>query len=999
MKKIITITALCCLGALSSGAQLNSPGPKGYIERGIRMYEQNNFAGCLDQLDRLENLNPSPKEREQAELLKALSVMRLGSEGAVEMLQGFIDRYPASPHRADAMMALGDYYFNRGDYPKAITEYRKVQPMALTGLRPAAYTYRTAFCYMLLGETDTAVQQFTSLLGEPEWGAASRFYLGYIAYTKGEYDKALEWFDGADTSTAPGNGAPYYQAQIAFARGDWSGALRAARKLLQSGQVSEFTPECNRLAGEAIYNLGNAEEAAPYLWKYCAEAKNPQPSAYYILGVNEYRAGHTEEAVKLLQQAIGTNSAMEQSAWLLLGEAYLKRGDKTQALMAFENAYKLDFDRSVRETAFYNYAVARLDGGRVPFGSSVTLLENFLREYPDSEYASRVQSYIVNGYMTDGDYENALRAINGVKTQSPDILRAKQRVLFVLGTREYSSGKVASAIPHFTEAAALAKCDPDIAAQARLWLGDCYFARGNYADAAKSYSAFIAGAKQNTDNLPLAYYSLGYAQFSQEQYADALKSLRKAAELFDRSTVGSAENLPADTYNRMADCEYYLGNYAAAADHYSKAYSLNPGAGDYALYQRALMKGNLREYGAKLAGIDELMAKFPTSGLIPSALLEKAETYSVTGNADAALRTYSELVKLYPGTASGRNGYLQLAITYINKGERARGIETYKTVITSFPSSEEARVAADDLKQLYAADGRLGDFVEFINSVPNAPRYERSDLEKASFTAAENKYINTGDIRAVKDYVREYPDGAFKSSALYYLADAAWNEGKASEAHGYAVQVLLNHPDAEAAEDAMLIKGQAESAMGKTEIAHSTFLELESHASGSNMLRDARLGVMRTAFDLGKYADVIATADKLLASTAATTPADLAEVRFMRGMAYNKLGKFKEAYADWEEPAKTPADIFGAKSAYYLGQSLFDRGQLKKARTVADALISSDTPHQYWLARGFILYSDILRKEGNTFEANEYLKSIRNNYPGTEADIFQLIDSRLNSRK
>ena len=62
---------------------------------------------------------------------------------------------------------------------------------------------------------------------------------------------------------------------------------------------------------------------------------------------------------------------------------------------------------------------------------------------------------------------------------------------------------------------------------------------------------------------------------------------------------------------------------------------------------------------------------------------------------------------------------------------------------------------------------------------------------------------------------------------------------------------------------------------------------------------------------------------------------------------------------------------------------------------MADALISSDTPQAYWLARGFILYSDVLRREGNKFEADEYLKSLRSNYPGTEADIFEMIDSRL----
>lgn len=255
--------------------------------------------------------------------------------------------------------------------------------------------------------------------------------------------------------------------------------------------------------------------------------------------------------------------------------------------------------------------------------------------------------------------------------------------------------------------------------------------------------------------------------------------------------------------------------------------------------------------------------------------------------------------------------------------------------------------------------------------------------------------MNSSSTAKLTAYINDYPTGADRAQALYYLADAAWNSGNTAEAQGYAVQVLTSHPDSEVAEDAMLIKAAAETALGKTEIAYTTYKELEGRASGSNMLREAHIGLMRTANDLGKYNDVVATADKLLASTAANSSTDASEIKFMRGMANNNLGHYDLAYTDWQELAANPSDIYGAKSAYYLGASQLERGKVKDAKATADKLISSDTPHQYWLARGFILYSDILRKEGNKFEADEYLKSLRSNYPGTEADIFQMIESRL----
>lgn len=995
MKRQLLLTALCCLAGATQ-AQTNSPDARGYLERGILMFEDRNYEGCIDQLSHLGTLHATPEQEEQALYYLGLASQGLGGDEALGLFRQFLEKYPVSPLRADVMMSVGDYYFNRGNYAQALQEYSQVNPIALTSSRCDDMTYRTAYSYMLLGEYQTAAGMFRSLQRSQAYGNAARYYLGYIAYVNKDYTLALQYFRAVDSSRKPGNAAPYYEAQIAFAQDDFQRALELSRGLLTSGTVPEFTAECNRLAGESLYNLGQEQEALPYLWKYCAEAKDPQPSAFYILGVSEYRAGNYDAAIKLLQQAIGSGSAMEQSAYLFLGQAYLKRGDNNSALMAFENAYRQEYDRDVRETAFYNYAVARMDGGRVPFGNSVALLENFLKEYPDSRYSADVQRYIVNGYMTDNDYESALAALNRIPNPSAELTLAKQRVLLVLGSREYTSGKISQAIDHLTQAKRLGNADASMARQCDLWLGDCYFTRGNYDEAATAYRTFLASApKTDIGNRALAYYDLAYTRFNQDRFSDALTDFRDALNLLSNNQTGLPSSLVADCHNRMADCHYYSSDFNSAAQEYQRAYDLNPEAGDYALYQLAIMKGLRKDHAGKIESIDRLISRFPSSGLIPSALLEKAESQSALGQTDKAIATYRQLVKQYANTAPGRNGYLQLAITYINNGDRNRGIDTYKEVITTFPTSEEARIAADDLKQLYAADGRISEFVSFINTVPNAPRYEASELEKLAFQAAENDYVNSGATAKLASYITDYPNGADRAQALYYLADASWNEGKAAEAQSYAIQVLQKHPDAEVAEDAMLIKAAAESSLGKTEIAYSTYKELEGRASGSNMLREARLGLMRTANDLGKYDDVVATADKLLSSTAANSSTDVSEIKFMRGMANDRLGNHDKAEADWSELAANPSDIFGAKSAYYLGESQLERGQLKKAKATADKLISSDTPHQYWLARGFILYSDVLRKEGNKFEADEYLKSLKSNYPGTEADIFQMIDSRL----
>ena len=65
-------------------------------------------------------------------------------------------------------------------------------------------------------------------------------------------------------------------------------------------------------------------------------------------------------------------------------------------------------------------------------------------------------------FINMASFNAMLSAEIGVQLDSRLWRKTKQRVLFVLGTREYSSGKVADAINHLTEARRLANLDPTI---------------------------------------------------------------------------------------------------------------------------------------------------------------------------------------------------------------------------------------------------------------------------------------------------------------------------------------------------------------------------------------------------------------------------------------------------------------------------------------------------------------------------------------------------------
>ena len=55
-----------------------------------------------------------------------------------------------------------------------------------------------------------------------------------------------------------------------------------------------------------------------------------------------------------------------------------------------------------------------------------------------------------------------------------------------------------------------------------------------------------------------------------------------------------------------------------------------------------------------------------------------------------------------------------------------------------------------------------------------------------------------------------------------------------------------------------------------------------------------------------------------------------------------------------------------------------------------------NTPHQFWLARSFVLLADMYIKLNNDFQAKQYLLSLQKNYKPVD-EIQTLITDRLSA--
>ncbi|MBQ7691317.1 MAG: tetratricopeptide repeat protein [Muribaculaceae bacterium] len=996
LKKVIVCIGLALPIAGVAQPTMMGSDAQGFLERGRLMYESRNYVGAIDQLTRMIELPASDEQLEQAELLIALSRFERGEGESLDRLVAFLDEHPNSLLAQQAQMKIGDYYFYRGQWDNALFSYSLVRPTAQDIDANENLLYRKAYCNLRLANYKEAEGQYNRLAQTKRFGDASIFYKAYIDYAEGRHDMAIDRFQHIDPNTELGYQAQYYITQIKYNRQQFADVIAAGSQLLAEENNDYFTAELNRMVGESYYHQGDKTQARTYLSRYFDTPEGDiYRTAAYTMGVLDYEDRNYQKVVDEMTLATDETDALAQSAWLYIGQSRLKLGDEKGAARAFEQSAAMDADRTVRETAFYNYAVTQHMGAKTPFGRSIDMFEQFLNDYPNSKYKQQVEAYLVDTYSTSGDYARALASINRINNPGSQVLRAKQNVLYNLGVQALNNNRTADAIDYLKQAVALGNQDKAVLAESRLWLAEAQYRAGNYKDATSNQMAYVNGIGKGDENYGIAQYNLGYSLYQQRRYAEARKA-------FQNALAGKtlSPELRADAYNRLGDVNYYLQDFATAQSNYDQAMKEDKNAPkDYAMYQKGVMMALSKQYAQAVDQMDALLKAYPRSQYAPQAMLEKAVALTAMGRTADAVNTYNTLLKSFPKSVEARKGLLQMAVLSRNQGDDQAAIEAYKKVIRTYPSSEEAQAAAEDLKLIFADRGELPQLQRFLEAIPNGPRIDVSELDRLNFEAAEKLAIaSKPDISKMREYLAANPTGAYAARAKYYIARHAYNAGNLAEALAGIDDALKGNADASFAEDAMAMRADILMRQGKKTEALKAYQALAEQSSSDDNRTVAELGLLRAAQALKKWDVVKATASTLL-QRGGLTAAEEREVTMATAIAAANTGDSKAAEASLKKLAADPQSEQGAQAAVELATLQYEAGNYKAAEKTLNALIDSGTPHHYWLARGFLVMSDVYVKQGRKSDARDYLQSLKNNYPGKEKDIADGIENRLKALK
>lgn len=995
-KKHVWVAGAMCVLPLMGMAQQTEPltDSRRLFDDGKELFLRRDYAAAQQTLSRFVQQKPQASLADEAAYMIACTSYELKSPDCIKQLEGYLEQYPDSRYANRVQSLIASAYFFQEKYPEAIACFKGCQFDLLADSERDACTLRMGTAYLKMGNLQEAAVWF-SILKEvsSEYHIDAVYHLAYIDYVQKQYDKALQGFREAGESSKYAALSPYYIADIHLVRGNYQQARQIASTYLEAYPRQEKAIEMKRICGEACYGLKQYAAAIDYLSAYRSETEeHAERNSLYKLGMSFFYTGVYSEAAAALGEVTTVQDALAQNAYLHMGLAYLQLKDRNRARMAFEQASAMNYDRDIKEQAFYNYALCIHETSYSPFAESVTVFERFLNEFPNSTYTEKVNDYLIEVYMNTRSYMAALKSIAKISRPGSRILEAKQKLLFRLGTQAFAQAAFENAVEYFSQSLQLGRYNQQTQADAYYWRGESKYRLEQYGAAASDYRQYLEFAPdRRSTEYGLALYNLGYTAFKQKQYDKALTWFTRCAE----SGIRLENDVVADVYNRMGDCNFYARRFDAADAQYAQASGYSMSLSDYSLFQQSIIKGLQREYGKKIELLNRLITGFPESQYLDDALYEQGRAFVQLEDNDNAVKRYSLLVQRYPESPLSRRAANEIGLLYYQNDKYNEAIAAYKKVISTYPGSEEARLAQRDLKSIYIDLNRVDDYMAFVSTIPGGANFDVNERDSLTYVAAERVYMR-GNITEAKNsfvrYLQSFPQGAFSVDAHYYLGLIDYNEKNYTGAVSHLDKVI-EYPDNKFSGEAMAMCADIAYREKEYEKSLGLYKRMADRAVSQEERVTARTGAMRSAWMVKDYQEIISVASGLIAESK-LAPELANEAHYYRAKALLAEGQNKEAAGDLAVLAKDTRNVYGAEAKYLLAQLYFDNGETGKAEKEVLDYIEVSTPHAYWLARSFVLLSDVYMKLGRNLDAKQYLLSLQQNYQADD-DIAEMIETRL----
>jgi len=897
---------------------------RGLFDRALYSPAAEGFAQVLQQVDAQTDL------AEQAAFFKAICAVRLLNRDAGDQVLAFLDAYPSTARRKEAVLEMAEYSFNRRKYSDARDWLRRLDGLYLPKAERAEVQFKLGYSHFLLEEYDLARPQLAAAKATKYPIAASaQYYYGHIAYMDTNDVTAMENLEPLQNHEEFGMVVPYYLAQIYARQGLDDKLLKLGESLLKNA-TAKRTPEIAKLIGQSLFKKKRYPEALPYLAMHRDLGGKMSADDYYQLGVVNAQTGRYKEAIQALNKIPSNVGQVSEFGLYLLAECYVKEGQLEEALNAFKAVSERAKDPVILEESTFQAAKLTYKSSS-PFGDAIDMFKRFLSDFPQTEHRREANEYLANLYITSKDYGRAMEAIVQTGMGTMAMREAYQRVAYFRAVECFQISDWSGAQEYFNKSLGYPQ-NLTFVALSHFWLGELAYRKGDAQEALAQFESFLKtpGSYTLTER-PTALYNKAYCLYKLDRLEDASAAFR----VYLQDAKGKDRKIE-DATLRLADLYFLLGKHALAQEYYEKSVRLDPKGryAGYATFQQALCLGLLNKDVKKMEVLQRLSITSNEQDAYggkycSEALYELAQTHLRRGENAEAEHDFLAYIRMVGGSERARRAALNMAIAQRNDQRLDAAISTFQEIVNKYPGTSEAREAITTARSVYDEANRIDDYLTWVQGIDFA-QVRASELDSVAYMSAYDKYASSKFEEAMSgfdQYMKRFPDGFFTVKANHYAGESARRLNKPDEALGYFRKVT-QAPVGEHHINAWTWILRIVSARKNADemlIAAESVLALSDDAS---LLREANVAMMRGHQALKHlevaygYSEVVAADERNSPEIRTEAKANVA--RDAMTMAMGPRARKADFLASWGE------DSINGAEWQWITKSLSAYGDLKK---------------------------------------------------------------------
>ncbi len=969
----LIILLLWTLGLSAQPHPVNSY-PGIYAKRGIELYEEGRFNAAIAQFETALKNDPTINLNDDVRYYHAMAKLYAKHENAEPFLTSYLANHPNEARANQANLALGDYFYELGQYGSALGYYRDVQETTIEPGKRQKFYYRMGFCYVQRNKYDKGKEWLQKVVEKPsEYQGFGQYYYGYACLMEGDYEAAYASFKTITDERF--EKIHFYMAQVLYQLSRYDEALTEIAKI----NTRKVKPaERDELSAKCYYRMKKYDKAAELYQKLNPRIDKLDNQQQFEIGYSYSKSGMLNESLPWFREVAKNNDSLAQIASYELGNTLLALNNYREASFAFSEVWRTGFNEEIAKIALYTQAKISV---QMREANSTKLLDKYVRLFPKSPEAREASKLKARLLLNTDKYREALQILEGIENLDDPTTEIYQKVSLARGMELYKNRNWTEAQELFIKCAEKS-VNRKYAAQAAYWNAETLLQMEKSDEALVAFKAFMDKPKSNEiEEFAYAYYGQGYVYFQRKDYALAATYFNEFSQKVSSSRYEEA--IVHDAYLRLGDCYLMTRNLEGSVRAYAYVSGKKGRDADYALYQSSIIYGLLERSEEKITTIKRLLAEYPRSPYILDGYNDIASEYMLLKQYDQAEKYYMAILEKFPGTQLTRKAYSTLGRIYYNQKNVDKAVASFTQLYDEFRGTEDAQSAAELVKTIYTEEGRAKDYVKWASSRGGISSSAEDSVLYETAIVAYDKGEFKKAIPSFETYLEEKPNGNFNIPAMYYLALSYENTKQPQKAlESYKKVAVANSGDYKEDATIAVLKIYGKGAECEDVL---TYLEiLEEITRSKDLQRKAWTSMMYCYSQSGNTEGLNRIAAKAVNDASVDPDLKYQSQLIMFKNNRDTSQSIDAQIATLQSLYKGKNNKFAAEAKYLEAEVYYRNDSLNLSKESCYQLLEEYNAYDEWVAKSLLLLGDAFAKEGDDFNAKVTWNTIVENFSNPE---------------